>query len=46
MELALDLCDEIVVLNNGKLEKMEKGNLSKKQFEDKIINTLKGEEDA
>ena len=46
MELALDLCDEIVVLNNGKLEKMEKGNLSKKQFEDNIINTLKGEEDA
>lgn len=46
MELALDLCDEIVVLNNGKLEKMEKGNLSKKQFEDKIINTLKGEDDA
>lgn len=46
MELALDLCDEIVVLNNGKLEKMKKGNLSKKQFEDKIINTLKGEEDA
>lgn len=46
MELALDLCDEIVVLNNGKLEKMGKGNLSKKQFEDKIINTLKGEEDA
>lgn len=46
MELALDLCDEIVVLNNGKLEKMEKGNLNKKQFEDKIINTLKGEEDA
>ncbi len=45
MELALDLCDEIVVLNNGKLEKMERDSLTKKEFENKIIDTLKGEED-
>lgn len=45
MELALDLCDEIVVLNNGRLEKMERDSLTKKEFENKIIDTLKGEED-
>lgn len=43
MELALDLCDEIVVLNNGKLEKIDKSNLSNDKFKEKIINALKGE---
>lgn len=46
MELALDLCDEIVILNNGKLEKMNRENLNKEEFETKIINTLKGEDNA
>ncbi len=43
MELALDLCDEIVVLNNGKLEKMDKSNLNNEEFKNKIIAALKGE---
>lgn len=43
MELALDLCDEIVVLSNGKLEKIDKDNLDNEEFKDKIIETLKGD---
>ena len=43
MELALDLCDEIVVLSNGKLEKINKDNLDNEEFKDKIIETLKGD---
>lgn len=46
MELALDLCDEIVVLNNGMLERVSKSNLNNAKFKEKIINVLKGEEDA
>ena len=44
LELALDLCDEIVILNNKKLELMEKENLNSKKYKDKIINALKDEE--
>ena len=43
MELALDLCDEIVILNNGKLEKIDNKNLKTKEFKEKIIKTLKGD---
>lgn len=43
MELALDLCDEIVILNKGVLEKIDKSNLDNKKFKDKIIEALKGE---
>ena len=43
MELALDLCDEIVILNNGKLEKIDKENLNNEEFKNKIINALKEE---
>lgn len=46
MELALDLCDEIVVLNGGVLEKIDKANLDNTAFKDKIIAALRGEEDA
>lgn len=46
MELALDLCDEIVILNNGVLEKIEKESLDNIAFKDKIISALKGEDDA
>ena len=41
MELALDLCDEIVILNKGVLEKIDKNNLD--NFKDKIIEALKEE---
>lgn len=44
MELALDLCDEIVILNNGKLEKMDKSNLNNSEFKNKIIASLKGDD--
>lgn len=43
MELALDLCDEMVVLNNGILEEVEKNDLNNEKFKDKIIALLKGE---
>lgn len=43
MELALDLCDEIVLLNKGKLEKISKNNLTNNEFKEKIIASLKGE---
>ena len=41
LELAMDLCDEIVILNNGKLELIEKNDLNTKGYKDKIINSLK-----
>ena len=41
MELALDLCDEIVLLNKGKLEKISKNNLTNNEFKEKIIASLK-----
>ena len=43
MELALDLCDEIVLLNNGVLEEVTQDNLSQEAFKEKIIASLKGE---
>lgn len=46
MELALDLCDEIVILNSGILEKVNKENLSNDELKNKIISTLKEERDA
>ena len=41
MELALDLCDDIVVLNKGILTEINKSNLDNKEFKDKIIEALK-----
>ncbi len=43
MELALDLCDEIVILNNGVLEEIEKETLNNDEFKKKIISALKGD---
>lgn len=40
MELALDLCDEIVILNKGVLEKVDKNDMDSKHFKDKIIESL------
>ena len=42
LEIAMDLCDEIVILNNGKLELIEKKNLNTKNYKDKIIKALRG----
>ncbi|CCZ35333.1 aBC transporter ATP-binding protein [Firmicutes bacterium CAG:646] len=44
MDLALDLCDEIVLLHHGELEVVEKANLDSLEFKDKIIAALRGEE--
>ena len=46
MELALDLCDEIVVLNKGELLEIKRDELTDKELKNKIINVLKGEEDV
>lgn len=44
MDLALDLCDEIVLLSHGVLEVVEKTNLDNDEFKDKIIRALREEE--
>ena len=46
MELALELCDKIVILNHGELEVVDKENLDNGEFKDKIIRALKEEEDV
>lgn len=43
MDLALDLCDEIVLLSHGELEVVEKSNLDDQEFKEKIIAALKEE---
>ena len=41
MELAVDLCDEIVILNNGKLSLITQEDLDDAAFQEKIIRVLK-----
>ncbi len=41
MELAVDLCDEIVILNKGQLMKIEQEDLNDDDFKEKIIQILK-----
>lgn len=43
MDLALDLCDEIVLLNHGELEVVDQTNLDNREFKDKIIAALREE---
>lgn len=43
LELAIDLCDEIVILNNGVLSEIQKNSLNSAEYKEKIIETLKGE---
>ena len=43
MDLALDLCDEIVLLNRGVLEVVDKANLDNQEFKEKIIAALREE---
>lgn len=40
LDLAADLCDEIVLLNHGTLEKIDKENLEGAEFKEKIIAAL------
>ncbi len=44
MDLALDLCDEIVLLNHGVIETVEKSDLDSHAFRDRIIAALKEED--
>jgi len=46
LDIALDLCDEIVLLNHGRLELVDKANLDNENFKTKIIEALKDAEDA
>lgn len=46
LELAIDLCDEIVILNNKQIELIEKKDLNTKKYKDKIIDSLKVENNA
>lgn len=46
MELALNMCDEIVILNNGVLTLIDGKDLSNDEFKKKIIDELKGEDNA
>ena len=41
LDVAVDLCDEIVLLNHGKLEKLDINNLDDSAMKDKILNALK-----
>ena len=43
LDLALDLCDEIVLLSHGELELVEKSDLDNREFKEKIIAALKEE---
>lgn len=43
MELALELCDEIVILNKGVLEKIDRENLENEHLKNKIIDALREE---
>lgn len=43
MDLALDLCDEIILLHHGELEIVDKSDLDSREFKDKIIAALREE---
>lgn len=44
MDLALDLCDEIVLLSHGELTAVDKADLDSHEFKEKIISALRGED--
>lgn len=46
LQLATDLCDEIVLLNEGKLEQVDHSIIGDPEFEEKIITMLKDENEA
>lgn len=46
LDLALDLCDEIVLLSHGELEIVAKSDLDSGEFKEKIIAALKEENHA
>lgn len=46
LELATDLCDELIILTNHQFESIELENLNTKKYKDKIIELLKEEKNA
>lgn len=46
LDVAVDLCDEIVLLNHGKLEPIDKNDLGDADFKAEIIAALKEQDDA
>ena len=44
MDLALDLCDEIVLLNHGELEAIPKEDLDNDEFKERILAALREED--
>ena len=46
LDVAVDLCDEIVLLHNGRLEPIDKNDLNDNDFKIKIIEALKDQDDA
>ena len=46
LDLALDLCDEIVLLSHGEVESVDKVNLDSQEFKEKIIAALREEDHA
>ena len=43
LDLALDLCDEIVLLSHGELEAVERAHLGQADFKAKILAALREE---
>ncbi len=43
LELAMDLCDSIVILNKKQLHEIEKKNLNTQKYKDEIIHSLRDE---
>ena len=46
LDIAVDLCDEIVLLNHGKLEPVSRENLDNSDFKERIIEALKDADDT
>jgi ABC-2 type transport system ATP-binding protein len=46
LQLATDLCDEIVILNDGRLEQIDHDLIGSDEFEEKIISLLKDENET
>ena len=46
LDLALDLCDEIVLLSHGALESVDKRNLDSGEFKEKILSSLREDDHA
>ena len=41
----MDLCDDIVILSGGVLERIEKEHLDNSEFKERIISALRGEDE-